>query len=223
MAEKKKKDQQQQAVISPPNLVVATFLVVGTSPLVIHKFSKKAQEQMMADQEAGDTKKSKNKRQPKDFEALYEAAKYVSPEGWCGIPATAFRGSLISACRIAGFVMTRAKLSLFVIADGVDKETGYPIVRITKGEPEMHVAPARNDNSSIDLRSRPMWREWQCDLMIRYDADQFTLNDVANLLRRAGEQVGICEGRNDSKKSLTGMGWGSFMIADGSAKAEAAE
>lgn len=223
MAEKKKKDQQQQAVISPPNLVVATFLVVGTSPLVIHKFSKKAQEQMMADQEAGDTKKSKNKRQPKDFEALYEAAKYVSPEGWCGIPATAFRGSLISACRIAGFVMTRAKLSLFVIADGVDKETGYPIVRITKGEPEMHVAPARNDNGSIDLRSRPMWREWQCDLMIRYDADQFTLNDVANLLRRAGEQVGICEGRNDSKKSLTGMGWGSFMIADGSAKAEAAE
>jgi hypothetical protein len=45
-----------------------------------------------------------------------------------------------------------------------------------------------------------------------YDADQFTLEDVSNLLARAGMQVGIGEGRPDSKMSA-GMGWGTFRIA----------
>ena len=47
---------------------------------------------------------------------------------------------------------------------------------------------------------------------IRWDADQFTLDDVTNLLSRVGLQVGIGEGRPDSKNSA-GMGWGLFEIA----------
>ena len=58
-----------------------------------------------------------------------------------------------------------------------------------------------------------MFREgWEADVRIRYDGDQFTASDVVNLLARAGLQVGIGEGRPDSKKS-TGMGWGLFEIA----------
>jgi hypothetical protein len=56
-----------------------------------------------------------------------------------------------------------------------------------------------------------MWRAWSADITLRWDADQLTLVDVANLLDRAGLQVGIGEGRADSKKS-TGMGWGSFKV-----------
>jgi ribosomal protein S17 len=41
--------------------------------------------------------------------------------------------------------------------------------------------------------------------------DQFKVQDVANLLSRVGEQVGICEGRPDSKNSA-GMGWGTFQV-----------
>jgi hypothetical protein len=45
--------------------------------------------------------------------------------------------------------------------------------------------------------------------------DQFTPEDVANLMARVGMQVGIGEGRPDSKNSA-GMGWGLFKIADSS-------
>jgi hypothetical protein len=48
---------------------------------------------------------------------------------------------------------------------------------------------------------------------VRFDADQFTLRDIANLLLRAGMQVGVGEGRPDSKKSC-GMGWGTFEIKE---------
>jgi hypothetical protein len=56
-----------------------------------------------------------------------------------------------------------------------------------------------------------MWREWHINLRVNYDEDQFTLTDVSNLLMRAGIQVGIGEGRHDSKSS-TGLGFGSFKI-----------
>jgi hypothetical protein len=54
---------------------------------------------------------------------------------------------------------------------------------------------------------------WSADVNISYDSDQFTSTDVANLLQRVGQQVGIGEGRPDSKMSA-GMGWGTFTLAN---------
>lgn len=39
----------------------------------------------------------------------------------------------------------------------------------------------------------------------------FSHNDIVNLMMRVGQQVGIGEGRPDSKNSA-GMGWGLFDI-----------
>lgn len=202
---------QQQVTIAAPNLRIAEFQLSGTAPYVQHRFSNKAA--IMAQQSEGSTSRKGRKRDPKDFEALYEAAKHVSEDGWCGIPAASFRAAMISACRLVGFQMTRAKLSVFILADGLDID-GSPIVRI-EGTPEMHTAHVRNETGVVDIRARPMWRQWSCKLRVRYDADQFTSTDVANLLLRAGMQVGIGEGRPDSKKSLTGMGWGTWQIDSG--------
>ena len=57
-----------------------------------------------------------------------------------------------------------------------------------------------------------MWREWSAKVRIKFDADLFTTTDVANLLMRVGMQVGVCEGRPDSKNSV-GMGWGTFEVS----------
>jgi len=109
--------------------------------------------------------------------------------------------------------MTRAKLSVFILHDGIDEREGMPLVKITKGTPERNLAPVRLANGNVDIAVRPLWREWQATLRIRYDADQFTLEDVANLLERAGMQVGVGEGRPDSKDSA-GIGYGTFTSVD---------
>jgi hypothetical protein len=196
--------------IKPLNRQLLEVTIIGNAPYVQHKFSAKAKAQMIAAQEAGSQAKSKKVREPKDFNAVYEEAIHYSSEGWIGIPAPAFRNAMISACRTVGFKMTHAKLAVWVKADGVDRDDGMPLVKIV-GTPEKHVAPARNDNGSIDIRARPMWREWSAVVRLEFDGDMFSAADVTNLLQRAGLQVGIGEGRPDSKMSA-GLNWGTFDI-----------
>lgn len=195
--------------IPPPNFQSAEFNLIGTAPLVINRFANKGV--IMETQRAGSAAKNKRKRDAKDFESLCDQAAHRSTEGWAGIHAAAFRNAMISACRVAGFAMTKAKLSVFVNADGV-AEDGTPLVRIQGGDYEQNDSHVRNETGVIDIRSRPMWREWSVTLRVTWDGDQFTLSDVANLLQRAGLQVGIGEGRPDSKKS-NGCGWGTFRVA----------
>lgn len=209
-----KKQETQQIVVKGPKLESARFRIIGTSPYVQHKFSQKAREQMRKTQEGGQSSRSKRGgREPKDFQQSYEQAMHVASEGWAGIPAPAFRNAMISACRLVGFKMTVAKLSVFVEPDGFDVDDGTPLVRISKGEPHAAEHMVRLATGVADVRWRPMWQPgWEAIVTVWYDTDQFTQADVANLMLRVGMQVGIGEGRPDSKNSA-GMGWGTFRLA----------
>lgn len=197
--------------ITPPNFQRLAINIQGTTPLVINRFSAKAMEMMRKAQEAGNASRSRKAREAKDFDALFEGAKHISDEGWEGIHAAAFRNGAISACRACGFKMTHAKLAFTVEQDGFDRVDGAPLVRLTNGEAEQWVAPTRNATGVVDLRCRPMYREWGATLRIRYDAGMLTGDDVVNLVARVGLQVGIGEGRPDSKMSA-GLGFGLFEI-----------
>ncbi len=199
-----------QLTIPPPKFEVAEFEIQGISPYVQHKFSKKGRDKMKAQQEAGSQAKKGKKRDPRDFKADYEEAQYRFEDGGHGLPAAAIRAAMISACRLVGFKMTITKMALFILDDGYDKEDHTALVRITKGKPEYREDVVRNQTGVCDIRARPMWAEgWRAKVRIRFDADWFKAQDVANLLMRAGMQVGIGEGRPDSKESA-GMGWGLF-------------
>ena len=205
-------DDAQKVAVTRPNFKFAKIGIRGTTPLVIHRFSQKVQAGIRETQEAGSVSKKGKTRQPRDFADNYHNARYIAKVGgWDGIPSSAFRNALISACRTVGFKMTIAKMSVFCIPDGFC-EDGTGLVRITKGEPHMDVRPGRNANGGVDLRARPMWPEgWEAVVSLRWDADQFSATDLINLLIRAGMQVGICEGRPDSKMSA-GCGWGEFEV-----------
>lgn len=189
---------------------ILEIVIVGTAPYVQHKFSEKAKLTIKNKQEAGMRAAINRKREPKDFLQEYENAKHVSTEGWLGIPATAIRNAMISACRLVGFAMTRAKLGFFIEPDGFE-EDGTPLIRIIRGEPEYYETTVRLDAAGTpDIRVRPMWKPgWAAKVRIRYDTNMFTADDIVNLLYRAGAQVGIGEGRPDSKKS-GGLGFGLF-------------
>lgn len=196
--------------ISAPKIQTAHFTLIGTSPLVQARFSAKAKQAMMAKMEAGSTSRGKKVREARDFDQDCKDAMHVGVDGRPGVPAGAFRNAMISACRLVGFKMTLAKLSVFVEADTFDAVDGVPLVHIN-GDWERLDMNTRNATGVIDIRVRPMWREWSMNLRVKFDEDQFTLTDVSNLLMRAGVQVGIGEGRHDSKSS-TGLGFGCFKI-----------
>lgn len=199
----------QVLTITPPNFRSAEFEIEGTAPLVMLRFSKKAElMQGMAEEKSGGKRKQKP---PRDYNQEFQDAMYISREGWNGIPASAFRNALIRACSIANFKMTQARMSVFIEADGFDKDDGTPLVRVSSGVPKLVSHNVRNATGVVDIRIRAMWEAWSAKVRVTWDDDQFKAGDIANLLSRAGMQVGVLEGRPSSRNS-GGMGWGTFRI-----------
>lgn len=198
----------KQVTIKAPNIQVAEFEIKGTSPLVVHRFSKKN----LPDP---DNPKPANTRKSKDHPSTdqkYNEARYIHKDGWDGFQASSIRAAMISACRLVNFKMTLAKLSIFVIADGWDaKEPQISLIRIRDCEPVKQVDICRVETGQPYINARPAYHKWTAKVKIEFDGDQFLVDDVFNLLCRVGRQVGICEGRPDSKKSA-GMGWGLFEV-----------
>lgn len=199
---------EETCVITPPKFGVVDLIIEGMAPLVVERFSKKAE--LMAKMAEGQSAKNKKVRDARDYDREAEGARYRSADGWEGMNAAAFRAAMISACRLVGFKMTLAKLSTFVEADGFDLNDGVPLVRVY-GESQTYTAHTRNATGVIDIRSRPMYRSWAAKLRVRYDMDQFKMADVLNLVSRCGMQVGIGAGRPDSKASA-GCGFGLFQV-----------
>jgi hypothetical protein len=204
------KTNEETVTISAPNIQRVKFRIVGTAPYVQLRFSEKAMNKMRETHEAGSKAKNKRAKEPRNFNDDFMQAQHISLEGWNGIPASALRKALISACRLVNFKMTLAKLSIFVEQDGFDRVDAEPLIKI-EGTPEQLVSTVRNATGVADLRMRAKFWPWSAQVRIRYDADQFSGPDVANLLARVGLQVGIGEGRPDGKESA-GMGWGMFEV-----------
>jgi len=201
----------KSVAISAPKFGRAEFEIIGDEVLVIHRFSAKTKAQMKLKMEQGKSAGSRKNREAKDTDQTYQEARYVSKDGWDGFHAGALRNAMISACRLVGFKMTLAKLSIFVEADGHDaEEPQIPLVKII-GKPTKQEDMARVETGQPYVTVRAAYHGWKAKVRIRWDTDQFTLEDISNLLARVGMQVGLGEGRPDSKNSC-GMGWGLFSI-----------
>lgn len=199
----------EQVVIRAPAFNTLEVLIEGTAPLVIARFSKKAE--LMQKMSEGKSAKSKKDREARDYDKEADQARYYnSTREWEGVNASGFRAGMISACRLVNFKMTLAKLSVFIVQDDFDAEMTTPLVRIY-GQSLTNTSHTRNATGVVDVRARPIYPKWACKLKIRFDADQFTATDVINLISRVGLQVGIGEGRPDSKSSA-GCGWGTFRV-----------
>ncbi len=198
--------------IKPPNFGNAVFEILGTAPLVIHRFSKKLKDQMRTKMEVGKAAGSKRDRTAKDSDETFNDGRYISKDGWDGFHAGSIRCAMIGACRLVDFKMTLAKLSIFVIADGWDAaEPQIPLIRIHGAEAVRQDDMGRVENGNPYVIIRPAYFGWSAKINLRWDADQFTLPDITNLLSRVGAQCGIGEGRPNSPNSA-GMGWGTFEL-----------
>lgn len=204
--------KEQSVGIKAPNFKTAVFEIVGNAPLVIHRFSAKTKQQMSQKMATGKAASSKKNREAADLDEKFNDSRYIAKQGWDGFHAGAIRNAMIDACRLVGFKMTLAKMSAFVIADGWDaKEPQIPLIRILGCEAVRQDDMARVETGQPYVTIRAAYHGWRAKINIRWDADQFTVEDISNLLMRVGNQVGIGEGRPFSKNSA-GMGWGTFDL-----------
>lgn len=179
-----------------------TLRIIGTSPLVAHKWSEKAKD-MMREKHAG--KKTKN-REVRDPHAEYEAAMYRMPDGRHAVPGMAIKRALISAAhKDLGIEKTLVRKAIFLV---IDDPMGY--IPIECSEPFMREDTMRVGQGSTDLRYRPQYDEWAMVVTFEIDAELLTLDDLISLIDRAGFGVGILEGRPE-----VGRDFGRFMVDTG--------
>lgn len=182
--------------------------VLGTAPLIMHKWSEKALRQMPGnpDASADERMKKKGLRHPEE-EAL--ASVYTLPDGSIGFPATGFKAAIVSACRLFDKPsMTEAKQLVYVEGEvsGSDQ-----LVRIFyDGEPQLRTDAPRLANGGTDLRYRYQFFPWWARLIVHFIPTSISVASIAALVDAAGIG-GVGEWRPSSPKSFTGT-FGTFRI-----------
>lgn len=208
-------------VIPKPNIQELRVKIVGTTPLVQHRWSEKAKREML-EKHLKKAKKARPTRDPnKEFEEslhIVEAGKFkysngdevgvgeVKFTGKIGIPATAVKNAIVSAARnIEGLAMTLLRGAIFVegnVNDLIEVEYGKLIMR-------QDICRTSGIGRTPDLRFRGELRDWSAKLTIKYNGDILSPEQVINLLSISGFSCGLLEMRPEK----TGMNFGTFTVA----------
>lgn len=184
------------ATIELPALDIRTLLVpiIGDSPLIVHAWSKKAKEQMLAKQ----TKKASAGRAAKDpwqdfCESLYwlngipDKPTPADVEGGrFGFPSTGFKNAAVTACTsISSITKVAARQAFHVEGEFVQID----------GVPAMREDVARVGMGTADLRYRGEFSPWSATLKVRYNAAVLSDAQVVTLFNTAGFAVGVGDWR----------------------------
>ncbi len=163
------------------------------SSLIIHRFGEKSRKEI-ADKEGGKAKGPRPKRNPKKE---YEASKHLLPDGQLAFPASGFfKGVLDAAIAIPNVTKTGIRRALYVVG-----EQGTDLVAI-HGKPHMEEGePVRLSGigNTVTLRYRAIVDKWAATINIEYDADQISVEQVTNLVQRAGFSSGLGDWRPSAK------------------------
>lgn len=211
------------AIIPGVKTEILTTLVIGDTPLIVHNFSQKAREQYRRKQEG----EASGGREHKDCIANFEGARYKLSDGSDGMPAGGWK-----ACIVAGFdkgsgvPMTKAVGAIRIEAD--DPATNmvrilHPIepkeiaalphvINETGRIPRCREDVVRNESGVIDLRHRPEYWPWACQLRIRFLPSICSARQVLQAIAMSGFRIGQCEWRPTSKESKSGS-FGTFKLA----------
>lgn len=179
------------ATISLDQIAAETLEVpiVGTAPLIVHRFSEKAKRQML-----DATQGRKTPKEPKDPHAEYDAAFYRMKDGESfGFPAVAFKKATVGAARFYGKDVSMAALKqcmFFKGEPGADGQGLFPV----SGEPQMREDVVTVGRGS-DLRYRPEFVEWSTTLTVTYVLSSLTRSSILSLIDAGGMGVGVGEWR----------------------------
>ena len=186
MAPKKSTDEQIQIDRIPAETI--RIPIIGTTPLIVHRFSEKAKRQMLDNMQG-----RKSPKLPKDPEAEYEAAFYRLKDGSPGFPVIAFKAATVGGARFYGNV-TMTALKQFIFFKGEVGGDGRMLTQIL-GEPRMREDVVTVNRSGSDLRYRPEFAEWAVVLEVTYVSSALTRGSVLSLIDAGGMGVGVGEWR----------------------------
>lgn len=202
---KKAKAAETKIVFENPileSIGTMTLELVGTSPLIVHRFDEKIQKQIRSKQEG----KVQAKKAPKDAEQEFLDALHIIGKRPVkgqplkgvryGMPAVAFKAASVRAAKMHDVAMTDARGAIFV-----DPECDDLVEIVSKGDPVMRQDNVRLTGSTSDVRIRPQFNDWRATLRVRFNARVVSAEQVVSWFSTAGVCNGIGEWRPAGRSS----------------------
>jgi hypothetical protein len=180
----------------------AKIFIVGTSPLIVHRWTEKAKQEMLDSQQG-----RKKPKQPKDPIADYEGSTYRFPDGSHGFPTLGFKAATVTgAGRTYGksVKMTELRIALSFQVDGIG--VGGDALTLIHGDPMMREDMVRVGLGKADLRYRAQYTDWSAMLTIRYMPHLIDVETVMALVEAGG-----CNGVGEWRPEKDGV-YGTYQV-----------
>lgn len=193
-----------QIVIDPVEQETLRVPIIGTAPLIVHRFSEKAKRQMLDNMQG-----IKNQKVKKDPEAEYQGAFYRFEKNGTrfGIPVISFKAATVEATRLYDKSVTKVGMRQFLFFSGEIGADGQMLAEIEainpERDPHMREDVVRVGQGGTDLRYRPEWLEWRTTLQVTYIVSSIARGSVLSLIDAAGLSVGVGEWRPE-KNGVSG-------------------
>jgi len=172
-------------------------VLVGDTPLIVHKWSDKAKKMMLDKQ----MKKASAGKEAKDPEKDFEDSLYKLPNNEYGFPIVAFKAAAVTACTSIGNVTKVAARQAFHV-DG-----DFAVIR--GDAPTMREDMVRVGMGTADIRYRAEFRTWWTDIAVKHNANVMSAEMILNLFNTAGFAVGVGEWRPEKDGQF-----GRFRVAN---------
>lgn len=166
--------------------------IIGTTPLICHKFSEKAKRQMLDNMQGRKTPK-----QPKDPKADYESSLYKLKNDAYGFPILAFKAATVGAARFYGKDVKMTELRQFVFMHGEIGEDRVGLA-VIDGTPQMREDVVRIGQGT-DLRYRGEFWPWSTTLKVTYVTSALQRSSLLSLIDAGGLGVGVGEWRVEKR------------------------
>lgn len=183
------------------NLITGVIHIVGTSPLIVHAWSRKASQAMYDNQ----TKAAKAPKKEKNPQEDYENASYKLPDGRHGFPVEGLKRSMKNssmmvsikeaskvgqACYLCGVRTMRP-----VIHDGA--ASSLHLIPLVCSKPVMRedMVKVGGQSKTADFRYRPEYEFWAMRIVYKLNPSIMSEDEMAGYLAQAGHGVGIGEWR----------------------------
>lgn len=162
----------------------------GMSSLIVHAWSRKTLEEMLASQQMTKEEKklAKTKRGAKDPQSDFEGARYFVG-GKHYFPTVAVKKAMVDAGYALGISRAVVRQAIFIVGDYFEIKHDLCVKR----EDTVRVGPFTN--RTADLRYRPEYQGWSADLEFELRHDMIDKANFLALLQNAGFSVGIGEWR----------------------------
>jgi len=192
--------KQETIRVVPVNISIARFEVVGETPLVMHAMSEKARK-ILSRTEGSKIVKKRECRIPDDESNACRRFVTVKGKKVDALPPVGFKKGMVHA---AGYLEGLTKVAArggFHVCPGMD------LIPIIGPAPTMREDITRIGIDTPDVRWRPAYFPWSCEIEVHYIESFLSGSDIFNLLNWSGRVSGLGENRPQK-----GGDWGMYRV-----------